>query len=69
MYFIRIPANKICGIVKILAFGFAACDPTNPCTLHPIWSKMQECIQEWAGDSTLADLGPGPTTPRTRKAT
>ncbi|MCC7061365.1 MAG: Rrf2 family transcriptional regulator [Planctomycetes bacterium] len=50
------------------AFGFAACDPTNPCTLHPIWSKMQECIQEWAGDSTLADLGPGPTTPRTRKA-
>lgn len=49
------------------AFGFAQCDPTNPCSLHPIWSKMQECIAHWAGESTLADLGPAPQLPRTRK--
>jgi Rrf2 family protein len=48
------------------AFGFNACDPTNPCALHPIWSKMQECIQSWAGESTLADLGPAPKTTRLR---
>jgi len=51
------------------AFGFSACDPSNPCVLHPIWSKMQESIQHWAGDGTLADLGPEPKTPRSRKGT
>lgn len=49
------------------AFGFSACDPTNPCALHPIWSRLQDSMQHWAGDSTLADLGPGPTLPRSRK--
>lgn len=48
------------------AFGFTACDPKNPCVLHPIWSRMQECLQHWAGESTLADLGPEPVLPRSR---
>lgn len=49
------------------AFGFSQCDPNNPCALHPIWSRMQECLQHWAGESTLADIGPMPVTPRPRK--
>lgn len=49
------------------AFGFTACDPKNPCALHPIWSRMQECVQHWAGGSTLADLGPEPALPRVRR--
>jgi len=46
------------------AFGFAACDPSNPCSLHPLWSKLQEALQTWAGQGTLADLGPPPQAPR-----
>ncbi len=51
------------------AFGFSACDPNNPCVLHPLWSKLQESITHWAGDSTLAELGPEPKTARSHKGT
>lgn len=47
------------------AFGYAACDPDNPCELHPLWTRLQQGLDEWAQDSTLADLGPAP--PRTRR--
>jgi Rrf2 family iron-sulfur cluster assembly transcriptional regulator len=48
------------------AFGFAACDPHNPCPLHPLWSRLQTSLQEWSNGSTLAELGPQPRTPRAR---
>lgn len=37
------------------AFGNKACDQRNPCALHPIWSKMQACVQTWTQGCTLAD--------------
>ncbi len=49
------------------AFGFAACDPHNPCALHPIWSRLKDSLEEWTAGSTLADLGPPPKVPRLRR--
>lgn len=43
------------------AFGFAKCDPTNPCALHPIWSRLQDDLSKWTHGSTFADLGPDPS--------
>ena len=40
------------------AFGFAACDPQNPCVLHPLWSRLQESLDAWTGGSTFAELQP-----------
>jgi Rrf2 family protein len=48
------------------AFGFGACDPQNPCALHPVWSRFSDSVQKWAEGSTLADLGPEPKI-RTRR--
>lgn len=43
------------------AFGFASCDPQNPCALHPLWSRLQQSLDAWTGGSTFADLqAPGP---------
>ena len=42
------------------AFGFEACDPTNPCALHPIWARLQESLEAWTGGCTLGDLHAGP---------
>jgi len=49
------------------AFGFAACDPDNPCVLHPMWNGLHESLRHWAGESTLADLGPAPNAQRRRR--
>jgi Rrf2 family protein len=48
------------------AFGFEACDPANPCVLHPIWSKLQSDLEAWTRGSTFADLGPPPRERRRR---
>jgi Rrf2 family protein len=40
------------------AFGFGACDPADPCALHPVWSRFNDNVLKWAEGSTLADLGP-----------
>jgi Rrf2 family iron-sulfur cluster assembly transcriptional regulator len=40
------------------AFGFAACDPKNPCALHPVWSRFQDGVREFTERTTLADCGP-----------
>lgn len=42
------------------AFGFAKCDPKNPCALHPLWSRLQDDLTKWTQGSTFADLGPEP---------
>lgn len=39
------------------AFGFDACDPDNPCMLHPVWAKLQDGMKAFAAGSTLADCG------------
>lgn len=49
------------------AFGIGDCDPGNPCALHPIWSRFQGTLHDWAEGSTLADLGPEPRAPRRRE--
>lgn len=49
------------------AFGYEACDPGNPCALHPIWTKLQQCMDAWTSGCTLADLGsPASGRPRRR---
>jgi Rrf2 family protein len=42
------------------AFGFAACDPSNPCALHPLWTRLQDSLATWAGDNTFAGLQRSP---------
>ena len=39
------------------AFGWAACDADAPCPLHPVWSRLKEEFERWAGGTTLAALG------------
>lgn len=38
------------------AFGFDACDPQNPCALHPLWSRLQDSLEHWTDGCTFADL-------------
>ncbi|MBX3462774.1 MAG: Rrf2 family transcriptional regulator [Planctomycetes bacterium] len=40
------------------AFGYAACDPDNPCPLHPLWTRLQAGLDAWTCGSTLADVDP-----------
>jgi Rrf2 family protein len=37
-------------------FGWESCDSQSPCPLHPLWSELKESIEDWARNSTLADL-------------
>jgi Rrf2 family iron-sulfur cluster assembly transcriptional regulator len=48
------------------AFGFEACDPLNPCPLHPIWSRLQDSLESWTANSTFGDLRPAANEPRNR---
>ena len=48
------------------AFGFEACDPLNPCPLHPIWSRLQDSLESWTANSTFGDLRPAASEPRNR---
>lgn len=38
------------------AFGKAKCSPSNPCLLHPAWSKLKDSFLDWARTTTLADV-------------
>lgn len=38
---------------KHCAFGLGACDPDNPCILHPAYSALQDCFLAWAESTTL----------------
>lgn len=42
------------------AFGFAKCDPANPCALHPLWSRLNDSLASWTESSTFAELGVPP---------
>lgn len=37
-------------------FGWGACDPEDPCPLHPLWDRFQQCFGGWAHHTTLADV-------------
>jgi len=37
-------------------FGWEACSNERPCPLHPIWKKLKKCFQEWACETTFADV-------------
>lgn len=41
--------------LKVCAFGFARCDPTRPCPLHPIFAGLNDTVRSWADRTTLAD--------------
>lgn len=38
------------------AFGWGACDASNPCPLHPAWAKLKSGFSVWAESHTLADI-------------
>ena len=38
------------------AFGWGACDETNPCPLHETWSQLNDTIHAWAATTTLNDV-------------
>ena len=42
------------------AFGYEQCDPGNPCALHPIWTRLQQSLDDWTNSSTLAEVGSAP---------
>ena len=49
------------------AFGFGACDPDHPCSLHPIWNDLNRSVGLWANRTTFADLGPPPSAATVRR--
>jgi Rrf2 family protein len=38
------------------AFGWGACNQTNPCPLHETWSELNDLVRHWASTTTLADV-------------
>jgi Rrf2 family protein len=40
-------------------FGRPKCSESNPCPLHPTWSKLKDAFIEWARTTTLADVDVG----------
>ncbi|MAG34013.1 MAG: hypothetical protein CL908_24300 [Deltaproteobacteria bacterium] len=38
------------------AFGWGECDAAHPCPLHGSWSRLNEQLQSWAKDTSLADI-------------
>lgn len=38
------------------AFGWGNCRPSEPCPLHPAWTRLNEAVYAWAAAITLADL-------------
>lgn len=38
------------------AFGFGACNPKSPCSLHNAWSQLHGCVNQWAKKTTLAEV-------------
>ncbi len=37
-------------------FGWGACNPDNPCPLHPLWSTLSAAVIDWTESSTLAEV-------------
>lgn len=37
----------------VCAFGWERCDGDHPCPLHASWSRLQECVRDWAKRRTL----------------
>ena len=37
-------------------FGRPRCSDSNPCLLHPAWSKMKDAFVQWARTTTLAEV-------------
>lgn len=43
------PGGNVC------VFGWGACNPDDPCPLHPVWNKLSAGVIDWAESTTLAD--------------
>ena len=49
------------------AFGWFACDASDPCPMHWTWSCLREAFGEWASQTTLADVRTGRRNRKGRK--
>jgi Rrf2 family iron-sulfur cluster assembly transcriptional regulator len=38
------------------AFDWQRCNPRRPCVLHPVWSRLQDTLDEWARGATLGEI-------------
>ena len=38
------------------AFGWGLCEELKPCPLHEPWSRLKDRVQDWANDTTLAEV-------------
>ena len=38
------------------AFGWGRCNASDPCPLHPMWSKLSAAFTTWTSTTTLADV-------------
>lgn len=44
---------------QLCVFGWGACNPDDPCPLHPVWNELSTAVVDWAESTTLADIGEG----------
>jgi Rrf2 family protein len=38
------------------AFGWGMCEELKPCPLHAPWRRLKDRVQDWANDTTLAEV-------------
>jgi len=38
------------------AFGWGQCDGDRPCPMHDAWARMRSSFEEWAEETTLAQV-------------
>jgi Rrf2 family protein len=38
------------------AFGWGPCDSVKPCPLHGPWRRLRDRVQDWADNTTLAEV-------------
>ena len=43
-------------IKRQCVFGWDVCSDKNPCVLHNRWREVRESFEEWARETTLADV-------------
>jgi len=37
-------------------FGWGACNPDDPCPLHPLWNSLSGAVVHWTESATLAEV-------------
>jgi len=47
----------------VCAFGVGKCNPRNPCALHPAWTNLKTCFDDWANRTMLSTREATPPVP------